>query len=121
MDNMQSNPAASGTSPSGAPMGTSMGSMPQGGEKSSGMGPLIGSIIILIILIAGGFYLWNKEVAEDEMMMEDGTMMVEDMMMEEDAQTEALESQSTSDETGAIEADLEATNMNELDAELETL
>lgn len=117
MDNMQQNPASSPSSPAGAPMGN----METGGEKS--MGPLIGSIIIVVILIAGGFYLWNKEMTEDEMAGEDNMMMDDSgtTMMEGDVKTKALETQNTSDETSAIEADLNATDLNNMDAELQTM
>jgi len=104
-----------------------MGNM--GGEEKS-TGALIGSIIIIIVLILGGLYLWNAKMQEQEMDMIMEGMSEEEMMMdddeiigagEEDAAAAALSEQGTSDETSAIEADLNATNYNEMDADLNDL
>lgn len=114
---MQQNPNQNPTPPSMGGMGA-----PGGEEKSSGA--LIGSIIIIIVLIAGGLYLWSNKMQEnqmmDEMMLEDGMMIENGEMMPEEADAAAavLSAQGTSDETAAIETDLNATNFNEMDGEL---
>lgn len=117
MENMQTNPAPN-TSPAPAPMGN-MGGMGGGEEKSTGA--LIGSIIVIVILIIGGLYLWNSKMQEQRM-MEDGTMMDKgDTMMMEDTATADLEAQGTSDEVSDIEADLNTTNLEGLDAEMQQI
>lgn len=123
MDNMQSNPGT-GSSPAHAPMGN-MGGM--GGSEEKSAGALIGSIIVIVILIVGGLYLWNSKMQEQRM-MEDGTMMdkgdtmmMEDPAMMEDTATADLEAQGSSDEVSDIEADLNTTNLEGLDAEMQQI
>ena len=77
--------------------------IPPAEEKS--WGPIIGSIIIVVIILAGGVYIWGSRLAP-----------LEENIETPDAQTEALRMQGTSDEVGSIEADLQATNLNDIDA-----
>lgn len=99
--------------------------IPGGEEKGSGA--LIGSIIIILVLILGGLYLWNSKMDDqemmDDMMMKDGTMMEGDTMpaAEEDAAAAAFGMQGASDETADIEADLNASAYENMDAELNDL
>lgn len=72
-------------------------------EGSSG--PIIGTIIILVVIILGGLYFWGQR---------------DDTADATDTTVESIEMQSESDEVSDIEADLEATDLNvggELDAE----
>ncbi len=96
------------------------------GDKS--VGALIGSIIIVIILIIGGFYLWNTRVAPVDEMMENGMPVpggMGEMTPEEQAlnQPDPVLSQmagvSASDETADIDADLKTTNLDGIDSELQ--
>ena len=79
-------------------MGGGMG----GGESKSGgwAGLIIGVIITLAIIILGGFYFWGQRVD-----VTDGTV-------------ESINTQGTPDEATAIEADLNTTDIENLDAEL---
>lgn len=70
------------------------------------LGGLIGIVVIIGILLVGGLYIWGKTIVENGA---DTTT---------DAQTEALNSQSSSTKASDIEADLNATNLEGLDAEL---
>ncbi len=91
----------------------------KGESQHTGSGPLFGIIIIIIVLIAGGLYLWFAEVEETNSENEqlptiqpsDGT----------DAVVDQLESQSVSDEIDAIEEDLSATDLDNIDAELDDI
>lgn len=65
-------------------------------EKKS-HGALIGSIIIIIILIVGGIYIWQSRVKSIE--------------MNKQLQAEALNTQ-TSDELNKLEQELNTTNTN---------
>ncbi|OHA89620.1 MAG: hypothetical protein A3C70_02595 [Candidatus Zambryskibacteria bacterium RIFCSPHIGHO2_02_FULL_43_14] len=73
-----------------------------GTEENSGssIGPIIGIIVILAIIILGGLYFWNQRA--------DVT----------DQTVESINTQNVSDEAAAIEADLNATDIENLDAEL---
>jgi hypothetical protein len=101
---------------------------PDGGDKS--VGALIGSIIIVIILIIGGYYLWSTKVAPvTEPTMMEGTPVpgsgANEMTAEEQAlsQPDAVLNQmaavGSTDEVSDIEADLSATNMEGIDSELQ--
>ena len=81
-------------------------------------GALIGSIIIIIILVIGGIYLFaNQKIEAPSESMEE-TYMEDSMMMEEEVPGSDVEL-SDSDELDALEADLEAVGDMELDAGLE--
>lgn len=71
-----------------------------GENGGSSSGPIIGIVVILAIIILGGLYFWSQraDVA--------------------DQAVESINAQDTSDEAAAIEADLNATDVENLDAEL---
>lgn len=72
------------------------------GQNTGGSaGPVIGIIVILVIILLGGLYFWNQRA--------------EEMMTDEDLNS--INSQSDSDETNSIEADLESTDVDNLDSE----
>ena len=85
------------------------------GDKKP-MGPMVGIIIIIIVLILGGLYYWTTQTKEDG-----SSMTAEEIIAEEDETLMMLEKQSTSDEVADIEADLEMTDLEGLDAELEQI
>lgn len=74
-----------------------------GGEKS-GSGLTIAAIVILIIVVLAGLYFWIERSGSETNGPTDESM-------------EAIETQSASDDTTSIEADLEATDVENLDAE----
>lgn len=71
----------------------------EGGESGGSSGPIIGAIVILAVIILGGLYFWGQRAGDGAMIDETNT-------------------QSGSDETAAIEADLDAIDIENLDAEL---
>jgi len=71
----------------------------QRSQKS--VGPALGIIIIIAIIILGGFYFWRERETNGL-----------------DNQTEMLETYSQSDEIPTIEEDLNQTNLDSLDQEL---
>ena len=76
---------------------------PLGAEKESRVGPVVGIIIVVIVLVLGALYFWGQKLSN-------GTG---------DALTETLNQQGVSDELNAIEADLGATVIESLDNDLE--
>ena len=100
MDQTQQNPT-------GTPGGT-----PQE-EKS--MGPLIGSVIIVAIIVIGGIYFWMTRSAETPTPALPETAPL-GQTTTPDQETAALLNQGTSDNTADIEKDLNATDLNNLDA-----
>lgn len=77
--------------------------MPGQVEKKS-MGPLIAVIIILALIIIGGLYFLKTRSSQNYIPTPTG-----------DGITESLNKQGTSDDLSSIEADLNATNLNNLD------
>ena len=71
-------------------------------ESGSSAGPIIGAIVILAVIIFGALYLWGQREESQALNQELDTINI----------------QSDSDETADIEADLNSTEIENLDAEL---
>jgi len=74
------------------------------------VGPAIGVIIIILVLILGGLYFWGERMNKGS---EIPNPQVENSVTP-DAQTQNLQQQSSSDDVNAIDADLTATDVNNL-------
>ncbi len=83
-------------------------------EKKLQMGPIIGSVIVVILLILGGLYFIGKRIGENET----PAPLPQVILDTPDSALEALGEQNTSDEINSIQSDLDATPIDELDAEL---
>lgn len=84
-------------------------------QKDSTVGPLIGSIVIILIVIVGGLYFWGALITNKKAEIRNTDLLEE--------QADALEieqaaQQSTSTDIGSIEADLNATNVDGLDGDI---
>lgn len=87
-------------------------SQPQTVSKSSA-GPVVGAIIVIIILVLGGLYFWGAQLNNktvDELPFIQGD--------EQSSMNTWLPSDNSSDEAAAIEADLQATNMDAFEQEM---
>ena len=94
-------------------------------EKSS-MGIILGVLIVVLVLILGGLYLWGttlQQAAPAPTPVERPTAEENNEPESENAEAdvETLETVSSSDEIAAIEADLDATDLDALDAELQAI
>ncbi len=69
-----------------------------GTETKKSFGPLIGVIIIIVVLLLGAFYIWGGKLSNDT-----------------DVVSDELTPVSTSDEVSAIESDLTAGGVSEID------
>ena len=91
-------------------------------NKSSG--PLVGTIIVILVFVLGGFFLWSTKIQPQIDKKTEGTTE-EQQVVAETAMTntavEQLTTQSPSDETSSIEADLKATDIDSLDKSLQNL
>ena len=88
-------------------------------QNKSSIGSIIGTIIIITLIILGGLYFWGKRIEESkstQSLTDDTTRMTID-----DSEATAIKSLNSSDEVGSIEADLNSTNLDNLDSELNTL
>ena len=96
-------------------------------EHHSILGPVLGILIVLLILILGGLYLWGSVLKTQPVEIPDPATRPtaeennEPETNNADAQVQALETVSNSDTLDAIEADIESTNLDELDAELNAI
>lgn len=91
----------------------------------STLGVVVGVLIVLLVLILGGLYLWGSMLTNDDLMREERERAArinrEPETPRTNADIQALETVSSSDELYAIEADLESTNLDTLETELETI
>ena len=91
------------------------------------LGIILGVLIVLLVLILGGLYLWGSTMSTGvletapEVEQPAPAENNEPANTSDDAQVQALDTVSTSDEISAIEADIENTNLDELDAELDAI
>lgn len=104
----------------GAPMNTSpVAPLP---ENKSSIGSIIGTIIVIAIIILGGLYFWGKRI--DEARMKEGLVSNEPVentqVVDDNMEANAIMSVSGSDDLNSIEAELKATNLDNLGAELNT-
>lgn len=72
-------------------------------EKSGSMGTLVAAVVILTIIVVGALYFWNQRANSE----------VNDEVLE------SITTQNSSDDTASIEADLDATDLENLDNELD--
>lgn len=87
-------------------------SPPTSPKTAPGAGPMVGIIIVILLLAAGGYY-FLQESGQNE--------VSEVPYIPGDEVSESWQAESTgSDEAAAIEAELEATNMNEFEAAMES-
>lgn len=84
-------------------------------QKSS-IGGVIGTIIILSLIILGGLYFWGKRIEESKAKQD----LVADSIPEQATteETTIVTELGESDDLDSIEAELNATNLDGLDSEL---
>lgn len=90
-------------------MGQEQKNMDMESGKGGSAGPIIGIIVILIIIILGGLYFWGQK--DDARMMDDSDHMMTDTL-------EDIKMQDESDDAGSIEDDLNATDIESVDSEI---
>ena len=98
---------------------TPASSTPPINEEPKSAGPIVGSIIIIVIIIIGGLYFWGQRLTETDPTLSGPT--AEEIAAEEDTELMNLQKQSSSDAIADIESDLNATNLESLDTELDNI
>lgn len=76
-------------------------------HREGSAGPVIGTIIILAVIVLGGLYFWGQRAGNQVMEEAEVGDVVSGIM-----------TQSESDATLDIEADLKATNIDDIDSQL---
>ena len=80
-------------------------------------GPIIGSVIVIVVLVFGGLYFLGKKVTKEGLL----GPTPQEIIDAPDSRIRALETLGTSDEIDALEEDLGATKIEELDTELSNI
>ena len=83
-------------------------------QNKSGVGSIIGIIIIIAVIILGGLYFWGKRVEETKIK----DSMVTDETGTTTDETAAIKNVGSSDDINSIQSDLQNTKLNNLDSEL---
>lgn len=95
-------------------------------EHSSQLAIILGLLIIFLMLILGGLYVWGEYLQEDSIPTQPAPLSDTRPTDEEnnepesttaEAEVETMSALSTSDEFSALEADLASTDIDNLDAE----
>ena len=92
--------------------------MMEDAKKDGTVGPLIGSIVIILILIVGGLFFWGSIISQKKDQIE---LTATEQEQVQQTVVEDITKQSSSDDTASIEADLKATNVDSLDAGLDDI
>ena len=90
------------------------------------VGLILGLLIVLLVLILGGLYLWYSAAFQPALMPQPEERFVPEMpnepeMQNADAEVQKLNTVSTSNEIDAIEADVNSTDLDQMDAELNSI
>ena len=85
-------------------------------KENRPVGPVVGIVIVVVLLIVGGLYFWGNQI----FVRSDKASSVEDITGA-DPVAENLKTQSTSDEVGSIEKDLQTTDLNNIDSDLKNI
>ena len=94
-------------------------------EEHHHLGPIIGVLIVVLVLILGGIYIWGAMLVNGP--ASDGQIVPRDIVNDEpettraEADVQIANTVSSSDEVAAIEADIESTDLDSFDAELDSL
>ena len=102
---MNFNPQTPGTEPEQNQQNQNMDSAKPSGSLS--IGSTIGILVIIIILGIMAFFFWGNKTAD-----------APGSATEQDSATTLLQTQGNTDDTASIEADLSATALDSLDADL---
>ncbi|MSU45340.1 MAG: hypothetical protein EXS47_01795 [Candidatus Zambryskibacteria bacterium] len=86
-------------------------------QNKSGIGSIIGIVVIISIIILGGLYFWGKRIEESKLRESMASGEVQ-LKINEQNETATIRSLSSSNDLGSIEADLNATNFENMNTEL---
>ena len=91
------------------------------GTLRSHIGPILGVIALMLVLILVGLYVWGGMLTEQAVEVPTPIVNNEPETPRAEADIQILKTLSPSDELSAIEADLYSTDNNSLDADLTTI
>jgi amino acid transporter len=91
---------------------TPIQSMVKNTQKDSTVGPMIGSIIVIITIVVGGLYFLGSFILNKKTEIKAGQIQQEQA---DTLQVEQTAKQSASDDVKSIESDIKATNIDTID------
>ncbi len=98
--------------------------IPEGYEETNPAhnGPILGILVILLVVILGGLFLWGSSLSKMEnTVIETPIVNNEPETPRAEADVQILEIMSSSDELDILEADINNTNIESLDTDLNTI
>ncbi len=99
-----------------------MPSAPLTESHHSHLGPILGILILILVLILAGLYLWGGVLSKEKLEMEQRQIINnEPETPRAEADVQILNTTSPSDELDMIDADLDGTNLDSLESELNTI
>lgn len=99
-----------------------MPSAPLTESHHSHIGPVLGVLIIILVLVLAGLYLWGGMLSKENIETEQRQIINnEPETPRAEADVQNFETLSPSDELEAIEADLDGTNLDSIDDELNVI
>ncbi len=116
------NPVAAGNQmPPVSPEMRASGGGPE--APKSGIGPIVGAVIVVILLIAGGLYFWGAKlnqqntvpyIPSDDSMRQVDSQPVGELQSDTSA---GLPPQSSSDDVNSIQSDFNAMNIDQMNSQ----
>jgi hypothetical protein len=97
---------------------------PEGYEPTpvSHNGPVLGVLVLMLVLILGGLYLWGGELKKQEQqIVQPPIINNEPETPRAEADVDILNTLSSSDELDALQADITNTNLDSINADLNTV
>jgi len=91
-------------------------------DAHANLGPILGVLIVVLVLILGGLYLWGRALVETPPPSAPAVEEVpnnEPETPESQARADIAKTQSPSDAFSAIEADIESTNLEAVDEQID--
>jgi hypothetical protein len=110
--------------PQQVPVAETPVSAPMPTQEERNLGPAIGVIVIIALIVLGGLYFWGQRIdRKSPAPMEANSMqdMPAAQLETPGADLGSLEAQGTSDDITSISADIEATNLSELGTEVNAM
>lgn len=110
--------------PQQVPVAEAPVSAPMPAHEERNLGPAIGVIVIIALIVLGGLYFWGQRIdRKSPAPMETGSTQDMPAAQQETpgADLNTLETQGAGDDITSITADIEATNLSELGTEVNAM
>ena len=91
-------------------------------EESKSSGALIGTVVVILVLVLGGYYFWSTMIKPKILINQTEQSVTNNSpLSQSDPALDKLQAQSPSDETASIASDLAATDIPSIDKGLQAL